>query len=77
MCKYINYKKLIESIKEKGPELLINKNIILNNTLFINYNKIFIYYKRRKKLIDYNRFKKILEFIRFKIIGLINFFIRF
>ena len=43
--KYINYKRLMESIKEKGLKLLVNKNIILNNILFINCSKIFIYYK--------------------------------
>ena len=43
--KYINYKRLIEGIKEKGLKLLINKNIILNNILPINRSKIFIYYK--------------------------------
>ena len=75
--KYTNYKKSTEGTKEKGLELLINKNIILSDTLPINYNKIFIYYKRRKKLISYNYFKKILKLIRFKIIGLINFFIYF
>ena len=77
VCKYINYKRLIENIKKKGLKLLVNKNIILNNTLFINYNEIFTYYKRKKKLINYNRPKKILEPIRFKIIKLINFFTRF
>ena len=43
MRKYINCKRPTENIKEKGSELLINKNITLSNTPLINYNKIFIY----------------------------------
>ena len=66
----------MESIKKKGLELPVNKNIILNNTLPINYNEIFIYYGRKGKLVGRGRFKKILEPIRFKVIKLINFFIR-
>ena len=73
--KYINYKRPTENIKEKGPELLVNENIILINTPPINYNNIFTYYKRRRKLINCNYAKEISEFIRFKIIKLINFFI--
>ena len=77
MRKYINRKRLTENIKEKGPELLVNKNIILNNTPPINYNEIFIYYKRKGKLINCGYLKKVLEFIYFKIIKPINLFIRF
>ena len=77
MRKYINYKKLIKSIKKKGLELPVNKNITLNNIPPINYNEIFIYYKRRGKLINRGRPKKVLEPIYFKIIKLINFFTRF
>ena len=73
--KYINYKTLIESIKEKGLKLLVDKDIILINTLFTGRSTIFIYCKRKKKLINRNYFKKILELIRFKIIGPINLFI--
>ena len=43
ICKYINYKKLIKNIKEKGPELPVNKNIILINTPPTSRNEIFIY----------------------------------
>ena len=75
--KYINYKRPIENIKEKGPELLINKDITLSDTPFINYNEIFIYYRRKGKLISCGYPKKVLESIRFKIIKLIDFFIRF
>ena len=75
--KYINYKRLIKSIKEKGPELLVDKNITLNNTPPINCSEIFIYCGRRRKLISRSRPKKILEFIYFKIIKLINFFTYF
>ena len=75
--KYINYKRPIEGIKEKGPELPVNEDITLNNILFINYSEIFTYYGRGGKLISCGYFKKVLKFIRFKIIGLINFFIRF
>ena len=74
--KYINYKRLTENIKEKGLELLINKDIILINTPLTNRSERFIYYKRRGKLIGYNRPKKILEPIYFKIVELINFFTR-
>ena len=35
----------MEGIKEKGPELPVNKDIMLSNTLLINRSEIFIYYK--------------------------------
>ena len=75
--KYINYKRLTEGIKKKNLKLLINKNIILINTLPPGRSKIFIYYGRKGKLIGRGRLRKVLEFIYFKIIGLIDFFIRF
>ena len=75
--KYINYKKPTEGIKEKGPELPVNKNIILNNIPPINYNQIFIYCGRGGKLIGCGRPKKVLKPIRFKVIRSINFFICF
>ena len=77
MRKYINCKRLIKGIKEKGLKLLIDKDIILNDTPPINYSKIFTYRGRKRKLVNYGRLKKVLKPIRFKIVGLINFFIYF
>ena len=75
--KYINYKKLSESIKEKGLKLPVNKDIILTNTPPPGRNKIFTYYERKRKLIGRSYPRKILEPIYFKIIKLIDLFIRF